>query len=228
MISNGMMPVAKKIHGKLFNGAAKVDFSRQQYAELPALKCTISYNKYGGYCVPESSRHRPAAQAILSNDVWEPETIKFIMSNCANGDVIHAGTYFGDFLPALSKAAARGSKIWAFEPNQENYRCARITLDINSAGNVVLTNAGLGEKAEHLFLKTHNESGKSLGGASKIIAIDTTKETVGVEAVEIVTIDNTVGIDRSVSIIQLDVEGHECEALKGGLKTIQRCLPVIF
>jgi hypothetical protein len=31
-----------------------------------------------------------------------------------------------------------------------------------------------------------------------------------------------------VSILQLDVEGHEKEALAGALKTIRRCLPIII
>nr|NIM22361.1 hypothetical protein [Candidatus Latescibacterota bacterium]NIO78565.1 hypothetical protein [Candidatus Latescibacterota bacterium] len=37
-----------------------------------------------------------------------------------------------------------------------------------------------------------------------------------------------VPMDRSVSIIQLDVEGFEKEALAGALSTIQRCRPIII
>lgn len=191
------------------------------------LKCIVSYNKYGGYCVPESSRHRPAAKTILSTAIWEPETIGYIVSNNGKGDVVHAGTYFGDFLPALSAGSVSGSKVWAFEPNPENYRCAKITLEINNISNVVLTNAGLGAKQEKLLMKTADANGHSLGGASQIIGKES-DERNGVEAIDIVTIDDTVGPDRPVSIIQLDVEGHEQEALTGALKTIQRCRPIII
>ena len=227
MIPKRMMPIAQRIYRRLFNNSPKADFSQEQYERLTALKCIVSYNKYGGYCVPESSRHRPAARKILSNDVYEPNTIEFMMSNCGNGDIVHAGAYFGDFLPALSKGAAPGSKVWAFEPNPENYRCARITLEINDIANVVLTNAGLGARQEVLLMQTADENGHSLGGCSRIIAKES-NEAAEAETVQIVTINDMIGPDRNVSIIQLDVEGHEKEALAGALKTIQRCLPTII
>jgi FkbM family methyltransferase len=203
-------------------------FSRQQFDSPTVLKCIVSYNKYGGYCVPESSRHRPAAKTILSNDVHEPKTIEYLISNCADGDIVHAGTYFGDFLPALSQACSSKAKIWAFEPNPENYKCARITTYINDINNVELINAGLGERKEMLVMLTSDKNGKACGGASKILTHETDNIPGGTQVVQILTIDETILPDRKVSIIQLDVEGHEKQALSGALKTIQRCLPIII
>src|SRR5882672_2138462 len=100
------------------------------------LQCRVSYNKYGGYCVPSSSVHRPAAQKILSGDVWEPDTIEFMVNHVGDGDIVHAGAYFGDFIPALSQACKPSAKLWTFEPNPENYRCALITIEINGLRNV--------------------------------------------------------------------------------------------
>ena len=203
------------------------EFSRKQYDALAALKCIVSYNKYGGYCVPESSRHRPAAKTILSNDVYEPKTIEYLISNCADGDIVHAGTYFGDFLPALSQACSPKAKIWAFEPNAENYKCAKITTYINDINNVELINAGLGKRKEMLVMLTSDKNGQACGGASKILTHETGNISGGTQAVQMVTIDETISPDRKVSIIQLDVEGHEKQALSGALKTIRRCLPII-
>src|SRR4051794_31263860 len=59
------------------------------------LQCYVSYNKYGGYCVPQSSSHRGAAQAILSGGVFEVDTIEFMIKNVGHGDIVHAGTYYG-------------------------------------------------------------------------------------------------------------------------------------
>lgn len=222
IIPGWIKPLVQKVY-RIFNH----NFSKEQYESLAALKCFIAYNKYGGYCVPESSRHRPAAQKVIANDVYEPETIEFIISNCGDGDIVHAGTYFGDFLPAISNECATGSKVWAFEPNPESYRCANITLQINNIKNIELTNAGLGAKKECLLMKTSDLDGKALGGASQLIDKEL-NEISGTETVQIVTVDGTVGADRNISIIQLDVEGHEKEALSGALKTIQRCLPIII
>lgn len=188
------------------------------------LNCTISYNKYGGYCIPLSSRYRPAAKKILSNDIYEPNTIQYILNNCKTGDIVHAGTYFGDFLPALSKGIAPAAKIWAFEPNPENYHCASITIQLNFINNVILTNAGLGSNQENLFVQTADIHGKPLGGASHII----TQKSNGSEVVQIKTIDAVIPVNRHISVLQLDVEGYEKEALAGALKTIQRCLPILI
>lgn len=209
----------------------KVDFFKNNFDSLTALKCTVSYNKYGGYCVPDSSRHRPAARKILCNDVYEPRTIEFITSNCGNGDIVHAGTYFGDFLPALSKCLSSERRVWAFEPNKENYRCAKITLEINEITNVILKNAALGAKQEDLLMKTIDPKGNALGGGSYITNPENSQDNKileGLETVYVVKLDDIVEANRVISIIHLDVEGYEKQALTGALKTIQRCLPIII
>jgi len=186
-------------------------------------KTLIGSNCYGRYCVPAPSRHRPAARTILEGQIWEPETVAFLMSKCGHGDVVHAGTYFGDFLPALSKAVAPSARIWAFEPSVENFRCAEITLQLNDIRNVDLAHAALGDKAGTALLFTGSTGKRPRGGASKIGA----KRVPGreYEEVAVVTVDSVVPDDRHVSIVQLDVEGYEQQALAGALATIRRCLP---
>ena len=82
IISNRILPAIKNMFLGFFGYSQKRALSYEKYDALTALKCSISYNTYGGYCVPNSSRHRPAAQKILANDVYEPRTIEFIISNC--------------------------------------------------------------------------------------------------------------------------------------------------
>ena len=192
------------------------------------LQCCVAYNKYGGYCVPLSSKHRPAAREILAGDVWEPEIIEFLMSSCGDGDVVHAGTFFGDFLPALSQSSAQGSRVWAFEPNPENYRCALITTHINGLQNVELINAGLGERRGSLQMITVDTDGRPLGGGSRMVQQTDEDGAEGSITVEVVTVDEVIPSERMISIIQLDVEGFEKPALAGALKTIRRCKPILI
>jgi FkbM family methyltransferase len=188
------------------------------------LQCCIAYNEHGGYCVPLASLHRPATQKILAGAVWEPETIDLLVACGKGGDIVHAGTFFGDFLPALS--ACTSGTVWAFEPHPENARCAELTKLINGLHNVELVKAGLGDRRATLSMEISDVRGKPLGGASRII--DTSKTNRGRTVdIDIVTIDETVPIDRKVSVIQLDVEGYEQLALTGALATIRRCRPVI-
>lgn len=224
LVPNRLKPLVKKAYYKV---SSKLANSKSQCDSLKGVKYFISENRYGSYCVPASSSHRIAARKILANEVYEPKTIEFMMSNCGDGDIVHAGTYFGDFLPALSKSCGEKSKVWAFEPNPENYRCAKITIQINDISNVVLSNAGLGARKGSVRMRTTDSAGRSLGGSSYID--DKNRNDIpGLVSVEIVTVDEMLGKDRPVSIIQLDVEGFEKEALSGALKTIGRYYPIII
>lgn len=184
-----------------------------------ALTAVLAYNKHGGYCLPRSSLHRPACQAIMQGKVWEHETIEFICKH-ADGDIVHAGTYFGDFLPALSKAAG-DNLIWAFEPVQENFHCAAITVLLNDLQNVHLHHAALGSSETPLSFKTVDDKGKSLGGSSHASAAGTT-------TVPQLVLDRVIPSDRKVSVLQLDVEHFEGDVLRGARELVRRNRPIII
>lgn len=184
-----------------------------------ALSAVIAYNEYGGYCLPRSSLHRPACQAVMRGKVWEHDTIKFICKH-ADGDIVHAGTYFGDFLPALSKAAG-ANLIWAFEPVHENFRCAEITVRLNDLKNVRLHNAALGSSETPLSFKTVDDKGKSLGGSSHASEAGTT-------TVPQMVLDRVIPSDRKVTVLQLDVEHFEGDVLRGARELVRRNRPIII
>lgn len=186
-------------------------------------------NQFGKYCIPKSSAHRPAAEKVLSGGVYEKKTIAFIRRNAANGDVVHAGTYFGDFIPGVATALQTDALLWAFEPNHENFSCAEKTISLNALNNVRLHHCGLGKKTETLPFQTRSSSGESLGGASRFSRKALVKgEHHLCENVPIRRIDDVVSRDRLVSIIHLDVEGYEQSALIGAKQTLVRCKPILI
>jgi FkbM family methyltransferase len=207
--------------------------SHRKYPKIPrsinansrVLNGMVAYNKYGGYFTPISSQQRPAVQKILNGTVYEPETISYIRDNCSKGDIIHAGTFFGDFLPGISSALAAEAKIWAFEPNTENFQCAKITCMINQLGNVNLFNAGLGDRKTKSQMVIKSVKGINLGGESYISNKKPEGETIDID---IVKIDDIIPSKREISILQLDVEGYEKQALIGAMETIKRNRPIII
>lgn len=174
-------------------------------------------NQYGRYCIPTVSQHRPVARRVLAGEIYEPDTIKFLCS--IPGSIIHAGTYFGDFLPALS--TSRNGIVYAFEPNPVNYECARRTCELNHLHNVHLTHAGLSDQAYTLPLKIWDNEGYNLGGHSHITPI-ANEQTI---PVNMIRLDDV--ISEPIAIVQLDVEGHEQQALMGAQNIIDRWHPVI-
>lgn len=192
------------------------------------LRCVVAYNRHGGYCVPRRAMHRPCAQAILRGEEFEPETVEVIRRHAAAGDVVHAGTFFGDMLPAAARACTTGGRVWAFEPNRESHRCASVTIAINGLDNVTLTNAALGATTGEALLRVADASGTPLGGKSELVAsLDAGPAEHGYP-VPVVRIDDVVPGDRRVTLIHLDVERSEQQALAGALRTIGRCLPTLI
>ncbi|KUF09518.1 FkbM family methyltransferase [Pseudoponticoccus marisrubri] len=190
----------------------------------PTCPGTEARNEYGRYHVPQGLEGRPAAKAVLAGRAFEPETLAFMRAHAGDGDIIHAGAFFGDFIPALSQALAPGARLWAFEPNPGNFAAAQRTVALNGLENVTLANAALSNRDETVLFRTRDAEGKSLGGISHFVEED----GEGVEPVRAVMLDFSVPLARPVSILQLDVEGHEKQALKGAYHIINRWQPILI
>jgi FkbM family methyltransferase len=169
------------------------------------------------YLVPSYAMHRPACRAIVSGHYYEPRThelVKALLEDRA-GDMIHAGAFFGDMLPSFSRKCP--GTVYAFEPVLENYLLAKLCVQENDLANVVLWNAGLGRALSVAHIDT-GEDGLHSGGSAQIR--DTGQLTSLVPL-------NLLGL-RDVSVIHLDVEGFELEALTGAVQTIRACKPTVL
>jgi FkbM family methyltransferase len=196
---------------------------------VDAVHCTLCENEFGRYAVPLSSRYRPAAQAVLAGGVWERQTIDRIRAH-PERDVVHAGTYFGDFLPALSTVMVPGRTVYAFEPNSENFACAEWTIVLNGLANVQLQHAALGDVNSKRAMQIAM-AGVALGGMSRIPETPftpTDHHPGDYEDVTTVRLDDVLPHEADVGILQLDVEGFEGPALMGALGTIARCRPILI
>ena len=191
------------------------------------LRCVIAYNHHGGYCVPRSSMHRPCAQTILAGGVFEPPTVAALEHHGRQGDIVHAGTFFGDMLPAAARACGASRIVWACEPNRENFRCATLTIAINGLTNIRLLHGALGAGAGLATLMVSSPEGRALGGGSRVVEPAAAPPHTTYR-VPVVRIDDIVPADRPVALIQLDVERQERQALTGALATIRRCRPALI
>lgn len=167
--------------------------------------------------VPAYAAKRPAAKRVLQGTHFEPATHALVAALMAErpGSMVHAGTFFGDMLPSFAKAC-RG-RLYAFEPVLENFILAKLCVEANGLDNVLLTNAGLGEAIAVAHIDT-GETGDHRGGSSAIAERG--------QPTMLTTIDS-FAID-DLTIIQLDVEGHELEALNGARRTLKANAPFVL
>jgi FkbM family methyltransferase len=170
-------------------------------------------NKYGVYSIPKEIAYTYTAQTILDGNVHEDTTIDYIRS--IGGNIIHAGSGFGDFLPALKNC----DKVWVFEPNKLMYESSLSTISLNQLDNVEIFPYAIGDYNGECTLQHIDENGLEMGPRSEI-------GDVGYE-VEMVKLDSIIPKDCKISLIHLDLEGYEFEALKGAKEIIERDKPII-
>jgi FkbM family methyltransferase len=177
------------------------------------MESTIAKNQYGLYSIPKSVEYTYTAQLILEGGVHEDTTIEYIKS--IGGDIIHAGSGFGDFLPALKNC----NKVWTFEPNTSMYESSLETISLNNLVNVEIFPFALGRYDGVGNLKHIDEKGLEMGPRSEM-ADDGVK-------VKMVKMDSIIPKDTKISLIHLDLEGYEFAALNGAKEIIERDKPII-
>jgi FkbM family methyltransferase len=170
----------------------------------------LATNVFGKYWVPESAFPSYTGQAILAGNVHEYETINYIRQNPGNGAIVHAGTGFGDFLPALKHLQ---NPVYAFEPNAEMYSATIKTIKENEIDNVILFKEGLSNSISDTRNFLHD------GIRSEVNPMST-------DYIHVTTLDSV--IPGRVSLIHLDIEGHEFEALEGASQIIEDYSPTII
>jgi FkbM family methyltransferase len=173
----------------------------------------IAKNKYGLYSIPKEVEYTYTAQLILEGGVHEDTTIEYIQS--VGGNIIHSGSGFGDFLPALKNC----DKVWTFDPNTLMYQSSLETISLNKLKNVEIFPYAIGEYDGSALLKHIDSKGLEMGPRSEM-------SDDGVE-VKIVKLDSVIPKDCKISLIHLDLEGYEFEALKGAKDIIERDRPII-
>jgi FkbM family methyltransferase len=178
----------------------------------------------GIYFVPTYAAHRPVARRVLNGRYVSPPLHNLVAEVMRRrpGSMIHAGTFFGDMLVSFARRTT--GTVYAFEPVIENYLLALSVLQANNLTNVMLIHAGLGTDRTIAQVQTHGPGRAHYGGAARIMR-DPAKKTFRPQQVALLSIDQ-FGFD-DLSLIQLDIEGFELEALRGAARTIAAQHPVI-
>ena len=150
---------------------------------------------------------------------YEPEvTASFLAHLRPGGWVLDVGANCGYF---TMLAASLGANVMAFEPLQRNLRLLHAGLRQNQFDHVRVIGAAASDHAGTLPIGaafTNGIVGKAPSTAEAALAAN---------YVASVTIDSIVEAE-DVSLIKIDVEGHEHRSLLGAVRTIGKRRPVII
>jgi FkbM family methyltransferase len=153
---------------------------------------------------------------VKYNDFYEYWVfIPWIKYFPTNGLLLDIGANIGNhalqfkyYLPNL--------EIWCFEPFYENFKVLK--QNTKQFKDVVPINIGVGSNTS-IVTFSDDDSGNS--GISKIVPDGKHKNMV-------LSIDSINFNDRNITMIKLDVEGHEYSVIEGAINTILQHKPIIW
>lgn len=139
---------------------------------------------------------------------------KKVLKKIETKDFIDCGAFSGDSALIFEKEY-HPRKIYAFEPEHNNFKLMSKTININNLKKVVPVNKALDSEKGTLNIL-------NLGVKSHI-------SVEGNQRVEAITIDDFVSEHNlSVGLIKMDIEGYELNALRGAEATIKQFQPVLL
>ncbi len=129
-------------------------------------------------------------------------------------DFIDGGAFIGDSALIFEKLY-NPKKIYCFEPELRNYNLILETIKLNGLKKLVPIRLGISDKVEKLKINPV--------GSSSFISNN------GSEEIDITTIDKYVSKNAlNISLIKLDIEGMELNALIGAKESIIKFKPVLL
>lgn len=124
---------------------------------------------------------------------------------------VDCGSYhFETSMEFIKQVEGKYKKIYAFEPDSENYKNILDRIKKNEMQKVYCKCAGVWRKSGTLSFRSNMDS--------SMIAED------GMETIDVISLDEEL-LDETVSFIKMDIEGAELEALHGAKEVIAKCKP---
>jgi len=154
------------------------------------------------------------------NKIYEEYETKLVKKIVKKDDVvIDLGANIGYYTLIFAKLVGDKGKVYAFEPDPENFALLKKNIETNCYQNVVLIPKAVSSKngKQKLYLSNENK------GSSSFIHRSTNKKNQKFVEVESIRLDDYFAQKpEQINFIKMDIEGHEEEALKGMTSLLQR------
>lgn len=137
------------------------------------------------------------------------------------------GAYFG-YYGLLVKSLDSEISVVFCEPDPENASLIHETLGrlpVNGARLIEAAVSAAAGRASFVADPVSGATGSLTAGESAAYRNWGESRLIDVETV---TLDDVVGGDAALDMLKIDVEGHEEDVVRGGLRTLERCRPLVL
>ena len=163
---------------------------------------------------------------LASHGVYEPAETRFIEGRLRPGSVVvDVGANIGYHTLVLARVVGPSGRVFAFEPDPENFELLRKNVEMNGYRNTYLFRAAVSDRggSTALFLSSNTADHRTYQPPNQ------PRESVAVEACRL---DDRLADLAALDFVKLDIQGFEWRALEGMRSLLERsagcCLMIEF
>ena len=184
--------------------------------------------KTGQYYLPFFAFKDGIRNKIINNEITDEVVFKKVQDFIKpNSIVLDLGANFGQMSILWSKCKP-DIEVYAFEASKYVFNILKKNIQINSA-NVKPFNVLIGnESNKNQLIKKSQLNQYTTYGTNKIEACSDQDDKKNIDTIEALKIDD-LNFNKQISVMKIDVQGYDLDALKGSEKTIkEHKMPIIF
>lgn len=165
--------------------------------------------------------HRPYKKLyFIYKGISDQKEIAFLKENIKDGmTLVDIGANIGFYSLLLSKLVGKRGKVYAFEPEETNYKFLK--KNVKGLKNISLYNYAVGDKDGRLKLYLS----KNFNVDHRSYKTDDSRET---RIIKCITLDKFFAEKEKIDLIKIDIQGFDYFAIRGGQKLIKRQRKIII
>ncbi|WP_103921976.1 FkbM family methyltransferase [Candidatus Venteria ishoeyi] len=153
---------------------------------------------------------------LSNNGIFEEQEVAVVKEQVKSGDtVLDIGANIGYYTLIFAKLVGKQGKVFAFEPEPDNFALLQKNIEINGYSNIVLIPKAVSDKNEIIKLYLC-EKNKGMHRAYNSIFCN---KYIEIESIRID--DYFQQNNQTIDFIKMDIEGYEYTALQGMLNILR-------
>jgi FkbM family methyltransferase len=169
----------------------------------------------------DSAVDRWISAPLLRGQPYEPFETELLLGHRHPGDVVlDVGANLGYYTLLFARHVGPTGKVFAFEPDPDNFSLLQENVARNGYDNVVLVRKAASDYSgmAQLYRSADNQ------GDHRLYDTDGKRPSVAVESI---TLDEFfAGYSGPIHLVKMDIQGAEAAALDGMMRLLRRCGPV--
>jgi len=154
---------------------------------------------------------------LAINGIWEPLETNLVKNNLKGGDIVlNIGANIGYYALLAARLVGPNGKVFAFEPDLNNFKILKKNIEINNYKNIIPINKAVSDKTGKAKLYLSNEN----RGSHRIYEAEDMRKYIEIETIKID--DFFKDKNDKINFILMDIEGSEVAAFNGMKKILKK------